>query len=250
MQAIDRCLASGWPVRAVAVADRRGAVAVGRGRSSTRCPTPSTWSSPRRCSRGWPTARSRPSCSSSPRIPDRDLVDVPRSADGVVVLVDRPSSPGNLGTIIRTADALGAAGVLTTRPRRPPLRPAHDPGERRLAVRAARSCPCRATRRWSSGSTAGGRRRRTSPCTPPTRPATSCSTARRAPDAPGPRCCSAPSAPACREALRDLADATVAIPMAGSASSLNVAVAHGIVLHHLLSIYGDAPCLTTCPSPS
>ena len=36
-------------------------------------------------------------------------------------------------------------------------------------------------------------------------------------------------------ALRDLADATVAIPMSGSASSLNVAVAHGIVLHWLLS---------------
>jgi TrmH family RNA methyltransferase len=38
----------------------------------------------------------------------------PATRDGVVVLVDRPSSPGNLGTIIRTADALGAAGVLIT----------------------------------------------------------------------------------------------------------------------------------------
>ena len=37
-------------------------------------------------------------------------------------------------------------------------------------------------------------------------------------------------------ALRDLADATIAIPMTGSASSLNVAVAHGIVLHALLSL--------------
>ena len=36
-------------------------------------------------------------------------------------------------------------------------------------------------------------------------------------------------------ALRDLADVTLAIPMAGSASSLNVAVAHGIVLHTLMS---------------
>jgi len=36
-------------------------------------------------------------------------------------------------------------------------------------------------------------------------------------------------------ALRDLADVTVAVPMAGRASSLNVAVAHGIVLHHLMS---------------
>ncbi len=36
-------------------------------------------------------------------------------------------------------------------------------------------------------------------------------------------------------ALRDLADVTIAVPMRGSASSLNVAVAHGIVLHHLMT---------------
>jgi TrmH family RNA methyltransferase len=35
--------------------------------------------------------------------------------------------------------------------------------------------------------------------------------------------------------LRDLADVTLRIPMSGTASSLNVAVAHGIVLHSLLS---------------
>ena len=34
--------------------------------------------------------------------------------------------------------------------------------------------------------------------------------------------------------LRELADITVRIPMAGTASSLNVAVAHGIVLHALM----------------
>lgn len=31
-----------------------------------------------------------------------------------LVLFDRPTSPGNLGTVIRSADAFGAAGVLTT----------------------------------------------------------------------------------------------------------------------------------------
>ena len=47
--------------------------------------------------------------------PDAASLDaVPRTTDGVVVLVDRPSSPGNLGTIIRTADALGAGGMLTS----------------------------------------------------------------------------------------------------------------------------------------
>jgi TrmH family RNA methyltransferase len=34
--------------------------------------------------------------------------------------------------------------------------------------------------------------------------------------------------------LRELADVTLRIPMAGTASSLNVAVAHGIVLHALI----------------
>src|SRR5688572_11910421 len=48
------------------------------------------------------------------QIPVPDLRRVPQPSDGVVVAVDRPGSPGNLGTIIRTADALGAAAVLTT----------------------------------------------------------------------------------------------------------------------------------------
>src|SRR3712207_5244886 len=34
-------------------------------------------------------------------------------ADGDVVVLDRIASPGNLGTIIRTADALGFAAVVT-----------------------------------------------------------------------------------------------------------------------------------------
>jgi tRNA G18 (ribose-2'-O)-methylase SpoU len=39
--------------------------------------------------------------------------------------------------------------------------------------------------------------------------------------------------------LRDLADVTLRVPMAGSASSLNVAVAHGIALHHLMTTVTD-----------
>ena len=67
-----------------------------------------------------------------------------------------PPSPGNLGTIIRTADALGAAARAHHRPRRPPLRPPDRPGQRRIAVRPAGRAGARATRRWSTGSTAGG----------------------------------------------------------------------------------------------
>ena len=36
------------------------------------------------------------------------------SADALVAVVDRPSSPGNLGSIIRSSHALGADGVIVT----------------------------------------------------------------------------------------------------------------------------------------
>ncbi|MEY2477940.1 MAG: rRNA (uridine2479-2-O)-methyltransferase, partial [Actinomycetota bacterium] len=40
----------------------------------------------------------------------RDLTEV--VGDGPVLVLDRPSSPGNLGSLIRSADAFGAAGVV------------------------------------------------------------------------------------------------------------------------------------------
>ena len=46
-------------------------------------------------------------------IPATDLDSV-LSASGPVVICDRLGDPGNLGTIIRTAEAVGAAGVLTS----------------------------------------------------------------------------------------------------------------------------------------
>lgn len=46
-------------------------------------------------------------------IPD-DRLDRLGSAPTLVVVADRPSSPGNLGSLIRSADALGADGVIIT----------------------------------------------------------------------------------------------------------------------------------------
>ena len=166
------------------------------------------------------------------RIPDPDLEGVPRPADGVVVVVDRPASPGNLGTIIRTADALGAAAVLTT---------GHgvhvyDPGTIRASVGSLFALPVvpvpspQALAVWVDGWRAAA------------------SVTVYAADESGDielRPGVALSRPAVlllgtertglSRSLRNLADATLAIPMAGSASSLNVAVAHGIVLHHLMT---------------
>jgi 23S rRNA (uridine2479-2'-O)-methyltransferase len=40
--------------------------------------------------------------------------DLSRIQPGLAVVFDRPSSPGNLGSVIRSADAFGAAGVVVT----------------------------------------------------------------------------------------------------------------------------------------
>ena len=48
------------------------------------------------------------------RIPDDDPSRIPIDENLLVVLVDRPASPGNLGTLIRSCDALGAHGVVIT----------------------------------------------------------------------------------------------------------------------------------------
>lgn len=165
-------------------------------------------------------------------IPVPDLGRVPRPREGVVVVVDRPASPGNLGTIIRTADALGATAVLTTG------HGAHlyDPQTVRASVGSLFALPVvpvasnQALVEW----VADWRTRATvtvyatdeqgevelRPHTRLLRPAILLLGSERT---------------GLARALRDLADVTLAIPMAGSASSLNVAVAHGIVLHALMS---------------
>lgn len=45
-------------------------------------------------------------------IPADDLRRIPVTPAFLGVLFDRPTSPGNVGTVIRSADALGAAGVI------------------------------------------------------------------------------------------------------------------------------------------
>jgi tRNA G18 (ribose-2'-O)-methylase SpoU len=46
------------------------------------------------------------------RLPPDDLDRVPVPEDFLGVVFDRPTSPGNIGTVIRSADAFGAHGVI------------------------------------------------------------------------------------------------------------------------------------------
>lgn len=143
-----------------------------------------------------------------------------------------PTRPGNLGTILRTADALGAAAVLTTG------HGAHlyDPRTIRASVGSLFALPVVpvasnqqlvdwvaawraevAVTVYATDETGDVELR---PGVVLSRPAVLLLGTERT---------------GLARALAELADVTVAIPMAGSASSLNVAVAHGIVLHALMN---------------
>jgi 23S rRNA (uridine2479-2'-O)-methyltransferase len=47
-------------------------------------------------------------------IPPDDFSRIPQSPDLLTVVFDRPASPGNIGTLIRSADAFGAHGLIVT----------------------------------------------------------------------------------------------------------------------------------------
>lgn len=47
-------------------------------------------------------------------IPPDDLGRIPVAAGSLLVALDRPASPGNIGSIVRSVDALGGHGVLVT----------------------------------------------------------------------------------------------------------------------------------------
>jgi tRNA G18 (ribose-2'-O)-methylase SpoU len=151
--------------------------------------------------------------------------DVPRTNDFLAVVLDRIASPGNLGTIIRTADALGANAVVTVGHAASPW----DPQAVRASTGSLFAVPVvhidspDALLEWC-------RRRST----------TIVATDEGAPvdiaDAAIGRPCAlllGNETAGLSRALLDLADVTVRIPIGGTASSLNVAVAAGIALHEL-----------------
>jgi TrmH family RNA methyltransferase len=47
-------------------------------------------------------------------LPEDDLARIPVGPGMLTVVFDRPASPGNIGTLIRSADAFGASGVIVT----------------------------------------------------------------------------------------------------------------------------------------
>jgi TrmH family RNA methyltransferase len=156
------------------------------------------------------------------------LDDVVVDDDCVLTVLDRPTNPGNIGTIIRGTDALGGRGVIVIGHGADP----YDPRSVRASTGSFFALPIIEIDRVEDLRAWGVRLVAT--------------------DEGGTDIASANLAPpvallfgnetrGLSRALRDEAELTVAIPMrSGTASSLNVAAAHAIVLYEVYRRKHDA----------
>lgn len=160
---------------------------------------------------------------------DLDRVRTPGRVP-LVTVFDRPSSPGNIGTLVRSADAFGASGVVVTGHAADP----YDPRSVRastgsmLAVPVARVPSHAEVLAWVRGQPDG--------------PAWTVlgldeggDLPVRAADLTGPTVLVVGNETrGLTRAWREACDHVVSIPMVGAASSLNAGVAGSIVLHEAL----------------
>jgi 23S rRNA (uridine2479-2'-O)-methyltransferase len=159
--------------------------------------------------------------------PDR-LDRVPAGPDLLVVVFDRPATPGNIGTLIRSADAFGASAVVVTGHAADP----YDPRAVRASTGSLFALPVvradghRPVLDWADALRAGGL------------PVRVVGTDERADtdvadaDLTGPRLLLVGNETTGLSAgWRDAADAMVRIPITGAASSLNAAAAATVVLY-------------------
>jgi TrmH family RNA methyltransferase len=161
--------------------------------------------------------------------PDDASRITPRSGMTVVV-VDRPASPGNLGTIIRSCDAFGVAGVITT---------GHgvdlyDPVTIRASVGTFFSVPCVALASHDDVASWLADVRQSYP------ELSVVGTSARATTALRDHNWSSEvvllignETHGLSHAYRVMCDTTLSIPMRGSATSLNAAIATSIVLYEM-----------------
>jgi 23S rRNA (uridine2479-2'-O)-methyltransferase len=153
-------------------------------------------------------------------LPEDRLDRIPQPSDALVVVFDRPATPGNIGTLIRSADAFGAHGVVITGHAADP----YDPRAVRASTGSLFAIPVvrvpshREVLDWTSARIVGtdehgGTDVADADLTGPTAIVVGNETT------------------GLSAAWREAADQTVRIPITGAASSLNAAVAGTVVLY-------------------
>jgi tRNA G18 (ribose-2'-O)-methylase SpoU len=153
---------------------------------------------------------------------------IPVVAGMTVVVVDRPASPGNLGTLIRSCDAFGVSGVIVTGHGVDP----YDPGTIRASVGSFFAVPCvalpshREVAEWADAV-----RQTFADLTIVGTSARATSALRGFTWSSEVVLIVGNETTGLSHAYREMCDALVSIPMRGTASSLNAAIATSIVLY-------------------
>lgn len=151
------------------------------------------------------------------------LADIPTGDELLAVILDRPTSPGNLGTVVRTADAMGASAVVISGHAADPF----DPRAIRASMGSLFAVPVVQAEgpdevgRWLAGSAAA---------------VMGTDSAGELPlpsaDLRGPTVLVVGNeAGGISHGFRQLCAGLIRVPMLGSADSLNMAVATSIVLY-------------------
>ena len=154
-------------------------------------------------------------------LPPDDLARIPVRERGLVVVFDRPALPGNVGSVIRSADALGADGVVVTGHAADP----YDPQAVRAALASFFALPV----------VRAERPRDVAAHLPGYRVVGTSARAETAVDAADLTAATAlvvgNETRGLSAAWRELCDELVAIPMIGAATSLNAAAAAAVLLY-------------------
>jgi TrmH family RNA methyltransferase len=161
------------------------------------------------------------------RMPPDDLARLRQGSNSLVVVFDRPNSPGNMGALIRSCAALGAQGLIVTGHGADLYHPQTVRGSMGslFALPAIRLASHREVERWLAGLPAGDRPQivggsSDAACLP------------YQVDFTGPTVLVVGNETrGLSSAYRALCDILVGVPMAGSVDSLNVACAASILLY-------------------
>jgi 23S rRNA (uridine2479-2'-O)-methyltransferase len=164
-------------------------------------------------------------------MPPDDLARLPTASDALVVVFDRPGSPGNIGSLARSVDALGGHALVTTGH----AADVWDPQCVRASTGSVFSIPV--VRLDAAAPLLAWVEERRRSGVPFTIVGTDEAGTVDLPDAPlaGPALLVVGSETSGMSAVwRDACDVVARIPMAGTASSLNAASAGSIVLYEAL----------------
>jgi 23S rRNA (uridine2479-2'-O)-methyltransferase len=161
-----------------------------------------------------------------------DVASLPDRPDVLVVAFDRPSSPGNIGSLVRSADALGAHAVAVTGHAADPW----DPQSVRASTGSIFSLPVlrlpgpAPLLGWAAGRATVLGTDESGDVDLPTAPLAAAAVVVIGNETTG-----------MSRAWRDGCDLTVRIPMTGGASSLNAAAAGAVVLYEALRQRSQRP---------